>query len=180
MENDTQSSARKARELTGRAKDLGRELKDKTSEVASSAADTLKEKAGEVVEQTREIASDAGEKVKAAVAEQKSAGAEYLGAISNSMRRASHEFDGELPQAGHYIRTAAEQVDRVSEALRNREMTQLVGDLQDFARKQPAAFFGAAALAGFAVIRFFKSAPDAHGQPMSLSRPSDAAREFRS
>jgi hypothetical protein len=176
MENETQSSARKARELTARAKDLGREVKDKTSEAASSAVDTLKETAGEVVEQTREIASDAGEKVKAAVAEQKSAGAEYLGAISNSMRRASREFDGELPQAGQYIRTAAEQVDRVSEALRNREMSQLVGDLQDFARKQPTAFFGAAALAGFAVVRFFKSAPDAHGQPVNSPGASDVVR----
>jgi uncharacterized protein YjbJ (UPF0337 family) len=176
MQNETQSPTRKARDLPGQAKEVARDLKDKTSEVASSAAETLKAQAEEVADQAREIASDAGEKVRAAVANQKSAGAEYLSSIGNSMRRASFEFDGQLPQAGQYIRSAAEQVERLSEAVRNRELSQLVSDVQDFARKQPVAFFGAAALAGFAVVRFLKSAPESRGNVTTFSPGSDAAR----
>ncbi|MBV8836641.1 MAG: hypothetical protein JO000_08885 [Alphaproteobacteria bacterium] len=120
----------------------------------------MKAQAGQVADQARQLASGAGEKVQAAVAQQKAAGADYLGAIGASMRRASREFDDQLPQAGQYIRKAAGQIESMSSAIRNRDMSQIVGEVQDFARKQPAAFFGAAVLAGFAVARFFKSAPE--------------------
>jgi hypothetical protein len=41
--------------------------------------------------------------------------------------------------------------------MRNRDMSEIVGNVQDFARKQPTAFFGAAVLLGFAAVRFLKS-----------------------
>jgi len=55
------------------------------------------------------------------------------------------------------IRKAAGQLENVSDAMRNRDMSQIVGNVQDFARKQPTAFFGAAVLVGFAAVRFLKS-----------------------
>ena len=42
------------------------------------------------------------------------------------VRRASYEFDGQLPQAGQYIRSAADQIDSVSSALRTRQLGELV------------------------------------------------------
>ena len=41
--------------------------------------------------------------------------------------------------------------------MRNRDMSEIVGNVQAFARKQPTAFFGAAVLLGFAAVRFIKS-----------------------
>lgn len=169
-----QSSARKAREVAGRAKEFGRDLTDKATDLAGSAADALQRQGNDIADQTRELASNAAEKLQAAVASQKSAGADYLGAVGNSMRRASHEFDAQLPQAGNYIRGAAEQIDSVAEALRTRDMSQMVADMQDFARRQPVAFLGAAVLAGFAAVRFFKSAPD-HSAPRLTSPPRPAS-----
>jgi hypothetical protein len=98
--------------------------------------------------------------MKAAVADQKSAGADFVGNFAQMVRRASYEFDGGMPQAGQYIRKAAGQLDGVSDVLRSRDLSQLVGEVQNFARQQPTAFFGAAVLAGFAAVRYFKSAPD--------------------
>src|SRR3954452_6945824 len=86
------------------------------------------------------------------------------------VRRASYEFDGQLPQAGHYIRQAAAQINNVSDALRTRDISELGGDVQEFARKQPAAFFGAAVLAGFAAVRFFKSAPERSDYNSGMTR----------
>jgi len=170
MQNESSPSA-KASELSGQAKEFGRQLKDQASDFAATTADTLKTQANQVAGEAREMARDTGEKIKATLADQKIAGADYLGAIGQSMRRASHEFDGQIPQAGDYIRKAADQIDVVTSAIRNRDISQLVGDVQDFARKQPAAFFGAAVLAGFAVARFFKSAPEP--QPRSYPTPAD-------
>lgn len=161
--NDTRQPARTAEDLTKKARDLGRDLKGQASELAGSAAEAVKTQAGNMTESAREVASDAGEKLKAAVADQKTAGADYVGNFGEMVRRASYEFDGQMPQAGHYIRKAAAQINTVSDALRTRDISELVGGVQDFARKQPAAFFGAAVLAGFAAVRFIKSAPESPG-----------------
>jgi hypothetical protein len=52
-------------------------------------------------------------------------------------------------------------------------MSEIVGNVQDFARKQPTAFFGAAVLIGFAAVRFLKSAPAHAAQPAG---PGPSAR----
>jgi hypothetical protein len=160
MQNEKQSLTRATDDLGGKAREIGRDLKDQASELAGSVTETVKSQAANLTEQARDVASDAGEKMKTAVADQKSAGADYIGNVAEVVRRASYEFDSQLPQAGHYIRQAAAQINTVSDALRTRDISELAGDVQDFARKQPAAFFGAAVLAGFAAVRFFKSAPE--------------------
>jgi hypothetical protein len=145
--------------LVKQAQDFGRDLKDQTSELTQKAADTVKTQASNLTEQAKDVASDAGDKLRASVSAQKAAGADYVGNVANIIRRTAYEFDTEMPQAGHYIRKAAAQIENVSEAMRNKNMSEIVGNVQDFARKQPTAFFGAAVLLGFAAVRFLKSAP---------------------
>jgi hypothetical protein len=154
--------------LVKQAQDLGRDLKGQASEFTQKATDTVKAQAGNLTDQAKEVASDAGEKLLASVSDQKAAGADYVGNVANIIRRTAYEFDSEMPQAGHYIRKAAAQLDNVSEAMRNKNMSEIVGNVQDFARKQPTAFFGTAVLLGFAVVRFLKSAPAHATQPARL------------
>jgi gas vesicle protein len=169
MQNENQSTRSKD-DLGSKARELGRDVKNQASDLAQSATETVKGQASKVTETAREMASQAGEKVQAAVADQKNAGADYVGNIADTVRRVSYEFDGQLPQAGFYIRKAASQIDSVADALRTRDVSELMGEVQNFARQQPAAFFGAAVLAGFAAVRFFKSAPEHTGS--SSSQPS--------
>jgi len=165
----TDGLANKTDGLVKQAQDLGRDLKGQASEFTQKAADTVKAQAGNLTDQAKEVASDAGEKLLATVSDQKAAGADYVGNVANIIRRTAYEFDSEMPQAGHYIRKAAAQLDHVSEAMRNKNMSEIVGNVQDFARKQPTAFFGAAVLLGFAAVRFLKSAPAHATQPARLA-----------
>jgi gas vesicle protein len=160
MQNENQSSMRSKDDLGAKARELGRDVKNQASDLAQSATDTVKDQASKMTEAARDMASQAGDKMQAAMADQKNAGADYVSNIADTVRRVSYEFDGQIPQAGFYIRKAATQIDSVSEALRTRDISELMGDVQNFARQQPAAFFGAAVLAGFAAVRFFKSAPE--------------------
>jgi hypothetical protein len=121
----------------------------------------LKEQAASVAESAKGLASKASEKVVSAVEEQKAAGADFVSDMAGSIRRAATEF-GQVPQAAQYMRLAAEQIDSVSDAFRRRDLNQLVSDVQGFARRQPTAFFGAAVLAGFAVVRFLKTSTGAN------------------
>jgi hypothetical protein len=144
---------------SGMNKSTGTSVSSAASEIGSAVrqgADEMKQQAGGLAESAKDLASQASEKLMNTVEEQKAAGADFVSGMAGAMRRAANEF-GDLPQAAQYIRLAADQIDNVSDAFKRRDLNQLVSDVQDFARRQPTAFLGAAVLAGFAVMRFLKS-----------------------
>jgi hypothetical protein len=145
------------RSVVKQAQTFGKDMKDRAGDLAQSATEVVKVQAGNLADSAKEMATDAGEKLRASVTEQKAVGADYVGNVANIIRRTALEFDGEIPQAGHYIRKAAAQLDNVSHALRDKDLSEIVGNVQDFARRQPTAFLGAAVLVGFAAVRFLKS-----------------------
>jgi hypothetical protein len=134
-----------------------RDLKDRASDFASTAARDIKERASGLAETAKGMASGAGEKLLGAVEEQKKAGAQQVRGIAQVVRTAADGLESEIPQAAQYVRRAAEQIDYISDALERRDMGELVGQVQDFARRHPTAFLGATVIAGFALIRFLKS-----------------------
>src|SRR5690242_15275996 len=104
MQNEnTQTRKPPNQDFTTKARDLGRDVKDQASQLAGSAAETVKREAENLTDSARDLAADAGEKMKAAVADQKNAGADYVGNVAQMVRRASFEFDHQMPQAGQYI-----------------------------------------------------------------------------
>ena len=119
-------------------------------------ANEMKEQTASVAESAKNMASQAGDKLLSTMEQQKTAGADFVSGMAGAMRRAANEF-GDVPQAAQYIHLAADQIDSVSDAFRRRDLNQLVAEVQDFARRQPTAFMGAAVLAGFAVMRFLKT-----------------------
>jgi len=52
---------------------------------------------------------------------------------------------------------ASDGLRRVTETMRGKDLDQIVRDAEAFARQRPAAFLGAAAIAGFFAVRFLKS-----------------------
>src|ERR1700676_308391 len=141
-----EKAATAAKTVTDQAVSAGRDLKDKAIDMAGSSSEAIKG-----------LASHATDKLKQTVDGQKSAGAEYVGSLADTIRRAAREFDSDLPIAGTYIRQAASQVEGVAETIRTGNFNDLVKGAQSFARRQPTAFLGMAVLAGFGVVRFLKS-----------------------
>ena len=174
-----QSSARaEADKASGSAKSLadqalaaGQDLKDKAKDLADTSTDALKGHASNLVDAAKDVASQATDKLKDAVGDRKSSGAEYVGSLADTIRRAAREFDTDLPIAGTYIRKAAAQVEGVSDTIRNGNLNDLVRNAQSFARRQPTAFLGIAVLAGFGVVRFLKSSAEGNSRS-ETSAPS--------
>ena len=152
-----EKAATPSKNLADQALSAGREIKDKTVGLVGASSDTIKEQASDFVDSAKDVASQATDKLKQAVNDQKSAGAEYVGSLAGTIRRAAKEFDGDLPIAGTYIRKAAAQVEGVADSIRTGNFNDLVKGAQSFARRQPTAFLGIAGLAGFGVVRFLKS-----------------------
>ena len=145
--------------LADQAKQAAKELKEMTSGAANALSETAKQEADEIQAATKEILHDATDRVKSVVSEQKTAGADYLDTVARAIQRAAGEFEPDVPQVAQYIRRAGSQLGSVADAVRQRDMRELVTEVEDLARRQPALFFGSAVILGFAAVRFLKSTP---------------------
>ncbi len=138
------------------AQDAGARLRDKADEVKDQGAevvDTLKQEGGAVLDAAQQRASGFLE-------EQKRAGADQAEGLARAVHGAADQLRETSPEMAEYVHQAAASVDRMARTLRDRGPGQLLHDVQDLARQQPVAFFGAAVLAGFAIARFARaSAP---------------------
>jgi uncharacterized phage infection (PIP) family protein YhgE len=146
-----------AKSMADQAAAAGRDLKEKAVSMAGSSAEAIKGRASEAMDAAKDMASQATDKLKQTVDSQKNAGADYVGNLADTMRRAAREFDRDLPIAGAYIRKAAAQIEGVSDSIKTGNFSDLVSGAQSFARRQPTAFLGLAVLAGFGAVRFLKS-----------------------
>lgn len=174
--NSPVDTLKKMGEQTASAgRDLKSDLKSKANEYVGTSTDKLKDQASNLADTAKGAASQAGDKIKEAVNERKNAGADFVGNLAEAMRRAGREFDNELPIAGKYIRKAASQVDEVADSIRTGDFNDLVQNAQSFARRQPTAFLGIAALAGFAAVRFLKSSSSSAGTSSAYGSSSPSS-----
>jgi hypothetical protein len=154
-----EKAAAAAKTVTDQAVSVGRDLKDKAIGMAGSSSDAIKDQASEFIDAAKDVASQTTDKLKQTVDGQKNAGAEYVGSLADTIRRAAREF-GDLPIAGTYIRKAAAQIEGVADTIRTGNFNDLVRGARSFARRQPTAFLGMAVLAGFGAVRFLKSSAE--------------------
>jgi hypothetical protein len=128
---------------------------------AATAADFAQRNAPKDNEGGDSLFSDATQSVKDkardVAEEQKSAGAERIGAFGKAVHGAADELSKEAPAAAHYIHSAAEQIEGVSSRLRDSSIDDLLSRVNRFARRQPAVAFAGSVVAGFALSRFLKS-----------------------
>ena len=164
-ENDPNSG-----DLADQAVAAGKQAKNAAADFAQTTMDTVKRRAGDAADAAKDIAGQAGERLQEEAMGKKGEAADYVSRLADAMRRAAGEFESDLPAAASYIRSAADQVESVSESVRHGDFKDLLEGAQSFARSQPTAFVGLAALAGFGLVRFLKSS--AHETP----KADDAAQ----
>ena len=147
-------------------------------ESAVSIASDLKHQASDLAQDAKDkaygVVSDVSGRVREVAEEQKAAGADTIGGVARAVGSAADELEGSAPGVARYVRDAASSIDRVSRDLRDRPIGDIVGSLNDFARRQPVAFFAGAVLAGFALSRFLKSSAERDGDdrgPLPAPRP---------
>lgn len=132
-----------SRGSSGREGDSGR----RSREVARRG----QEKASEYAEKGREQA-------KPQIAKGKERASEQLEGIANALRSTGEQLhEQDQGSVGGYAEQAADQVERLSGYLRDRDPDRLLGDVEDFARERPAVFLGGAFLLAAAAARFLKS-----------------------
>lgn len=137
---------------------------------ARAAADTAREKARSAASETADKARDAAGEVRARAESEaqarvdetrtRAAGAAHR--VAEALDDAASDMAEEGP-ARPALRRAAAGARDVADMVEDRSVGDLVDALDDVARRSPALFLGAAALAGFAVARFATARPEPHG-----------------
>lgn len=110
---------------------------------------------------------------------QKDRATDTLGSLANAIRQSTRTFrDEQQDTVASYVERAADQIERLSAALRNRDVNRLLHDTQQFARRQPAVFIGAAFATGLLAARFLKSSARGAGNDRWQERDTtpDAGR----
>jgi hypothetical protein len=112
--------------------------KSAVREVSSAARDVARERAQGLFESNK-AAACAG-----------------IHSFANALRTASDDLE---PGSGiaQAARRAADKLEDFSAGLEQRDVGAMIDAAQDYARRQPAVFFGGALVAGFALARFLKA-----------------------
>ena len=89
---------------------------------------------------------------------QKDKATDGLGSVAQAVRQTTQNLrDQKHDTVAQYVERAADQIERVSEGLKNKDVTELFDDAQRLARQQPALFIGGAFALGLVGARFLKS-----------------------
>jgi len=143
---------------------------------SSSPADAGASSAG-VIDQAKEtisnVASQAGDKVASRLDTQKDRAADGLGSVAQTLRQTSDQLREQNNGAAvqEYISSAANQIDRLSGYLRSTNVNQMVNQVEQFARRQPALFLGGAFVLGLIGARFLKSSGQINSAQSGKSGP---------
>lgn len=138
---------------------------DQAKRSAGAVADQAKQAAAQVTDQTK----DAARSQLSTRKDQTAQGLHVVSSAISDMGDKLRQSDQTSSYAG-VADQAANQVERLSQYLRGRDVRQIVNEVEDWARREPALALGGAFVAGLFAARFLKS----NG---AQARSSDGRRE---
>lgn len=116
----------------------------------SGVAGKSKEAADDLMQRGREQATSQ-------LNNQKMRLADGLDGLTQAIRRMSQDLREEQPAIAQYADRGAMQVDHVARYLHEREIFEMIDDVERHARRRPALFIGGAFALGLVAARFLKS-----------------------
>jgi hypothetical protein len=107
------------------------------------------------------IASKVRERATAQLSTQKDRATDGLGSVAQAVRQTTEQLRNQQhDKVARYAEQAAEQIERFSQRLREKDVGELLNDAQRLARRRPALFVGGAFAIGLLGARFLKSSAD--------------------
>lgn len=150
-------------DIGGTVRDTVQQVQETAGNVAGQAQETV----GRVTEQVRETASTRLE-------DQKTRAVEGISSVAQTVRDMSQNMQDQGAVA-EYMDRAAWQLQRFSDYLQERDLRDLVVEVERFARRQPTMFLAGGFLVGLLGVRFLKSSArqlQAQGTTGGRSGPS--------
>jgi hypothetical protein len=129
------------------------------------------QKAGDVKEQAGQMAERAGDMATSQASTQKDRAAEQLSGIASAFGQVSQQLrDSDQGSVANYADMAADQMRHFSDQLRQKDVRELLSDVERFAQRQPTVFLGGAFALGLLGARFLKSSSPTSGSNQMAGR----------
>ncbi len=143
------------------------------------AMDQVKEQVKDLAQQAKEGTADLAQQAKGQVNDLVAQGREQTAQRLQSLASALSDVAGRLEREdtsgfGSLARRAGEQADRAARYIKDKDLGDLVHDVEGFARRHPDVFLGGSLVAGVLVARFLKSSAERQGA--GYSSPSYPAQ----
>ena len=134
------------------AKEQATAAKDKAAAAASNAAESAKA-------QARDVADTVSAEATNYAYQARDTAADEVKGVASALRTAADELRSGSPQERSFSQLADGLAD-VSDSMRDKDLGEMMGDLNGFAKRNPLVFLGGAALLGFVATRFAKASSD--------------------
>jgi ElaB/YqjD/DUF883 family membrane-anchored ribosome-binding protein len=153
---------------------------DEAKTVAGQVAAEAKDQVSQLADQAKAQVAEVTDKVKGVATEQKELLAAQIGGVADSMQRVAADLESNNGSSAGYARMIADNAEKLSDTIREKDIDQILAMAQDFGRKQPVAFMGAAALLGFAASRFLLASASRNQPDRSPSTTTAASADASS
>jgi len=166
--------------LTTKAQNDLAQVGEEIKQQAANLGEEAKAQVGELAEKAKAQVGELADKAKGMANEQKQLLASQLGGISDALDKVASELETRDDTTASYVRSVAQGAERVTSMVRDRDVDEIVSMVQDFGRKQPAAFIGAAALLGFAASRFIMASAKRRSSQSTSMNEMDSSMDTQS
>jgi len=139
---DLQAVGETARQFGGQAGAAGAQAVGQAQDVAHEAR-----------AKAASVADVVTEKVSATAQAHKDSLAGRLEDVAAAVHRSGEQLEGHQDELARLVERGADELAALAGALRTQDLRSLLGNLEDFSRRQPALFVGATLAAGFALTR---------------------------
>ncbi|MEX2617634.1 MAG: hypothetical protein WD767_16210 [Alphaproteobacteria bacterium] len=158
------------RQTDQRSSETDRQASRDVQNQADTAASRIREEVGGQVENAKSTLVDRAEREKGHLAGS-------LSQTADALKNSADNLD-ENSTPRQLLSEAASGLRSIADEMEGKSVGELANSLSQFARRNPAAFLGGAALAGFAISRFAKaSRDDQTGSGTPQARESTTARQ---
>ena len=110
---------------------------------------------------------------------QKNRATDSMATVAHVVRETTTRLRNEQHESiAEYVDRGAEQLERFSEYLKNKDAAELWREAQNYARRRPAVFVGSAFVIGLLAARFLKSSSPARSQRPTWQRTASGREGF--
>ncbi|MEO5574483.1 MAG: hypothetical protein ABIR48_08405 [Gammaproteobacteria bacterium] len=124
---------------------------------------------------TKRLAAQVRHQATSMVENKKTQIAGHVSSFADAVRKTAEHLGDQHGGIAQYVHSFARNLDDMADGLQSKDISELLAQTKDFARRRPAIFVGGAVAAGFLLARFLKSS-DEHSRPGSDSSGSDYYR----
>lgn len=138
------------------------EVKASVGEVAGQVTQDLRTAAETAKADASRLLDEARNRVTGVADDYKEGAAEQIHRVADTVREVARGFsERDQSSIAGLADDVADGIERFSDSIRNKQVGDLLTDVQSFARTQPVMFAAAAFAAGFLVTRFLRSSSEA-------------------